>query len=140
MVCAAYCQGVFKTAKDPGPDSSYQFNSRNHRNFKKYEKSKIAKNLIEDISYWENHKFDSDADAEAFGDKIHLSDEHVKNEQWLEKPAKVLKSIKGSLLIIDEALSNSKKDDVKSRLVAAKVSLYLDEFTTHISNINDKIK
>lgn len=138
--CAGYCQGVFKRARNPGSSSSYEFTARNHRNFKKIENSKKASGVLSDMTYWQKHDFTSDDDVDSFGDKIQLAQEYLKYELWLEKPSKVLQSVEASLQIINESLSSTKRKEVKSRLVTAKVNRYLVVFRKHISSIESKLK
>lgn len=140
MLCAAYCQGVFKTAKNPGDEAVYKFTSRNHRDFKQYQKSKKAIAVIEDMDFWRKHDFSSDIDADNFGDKIQLADELLKNELWITKPSKVLNSVAGSLQTIDDALVGTRNKEVKSLLVKANATRYLNEFKKRIASIESKLK
>ena len=133
--CAAYCQGVFKTARDPGTAESYKYNSRNHRDFKTYRSSKKATEIIDDSSYWDTHDFTSDASVEAFGDRIQKAEELKKKEDWIQKPVKILDSVEGSLKIIDESLVGFRGKEVKSLLLQAKALRYIDEFETKLKSI-----
>jgi len=139
MLCAAYCQGVFKTARNPSDDSVYQFTSRNHRDFKRYEKSKTARGMIEDMGFWRTHDFTSDTSIDNFGDRIQLAEEHLRNELWINKPAKILISVNNSLKTIDDGLVGTRRQQVKSSLVQGKVTRYLGEFKKHIASIESKL-
>lgn len=138
-IAAGYCQGVFKTAKNPGDESVYKYTARNHREFKNYEKSKKAKAILEDINYWKKHDFTSDKSADELGDLIQKAEEYKKNELWITKPAKVLDSVNSSLLTIDDALVGTRSKEVKSLLEQANVTRYLSEFRKIISNIENKL-
>ncbi len=141
-LAAAYCQGVFKSAKDDSDeeDSTYKFSSRNHRTFKTYAKSQTAKDLIEDMGFWKTYDHTSNVDLGKFSDKIEYAEEIKKHESWIKQPKKVLNSIQSSLTTIDDALVGSKAPEVKAELESADVVDYFDAFKHLISKIEEKLK
>ena len=141
-LAAAYCQGVFKSAKDDSDedDSTYKFSSRNHRTFKTYAKSQTAKNLIEDIKFWKTYDHTSNVDLGKFSEKIEHAEEIKKHESWITKPKKVLDSIQSSLITIDDGLVGTKAAEVKAELDSADVGDYFDAFKHLISKIEEKLK
>lgn len=138
-IAAAYCQGVFKTAKKPDDEIVYKFNTRNHRTFKNYSKSKKAEELLENMEYWKDHDFTSDESVNKFGDLIQRAEEYKKNELWITKPRKMLDSISSSLEIIDIALVGTRNKEVRTELQKAKVMKRLDEFKKRINSIEKKM-
>lgn len=137
LQCAAYCQGVFSKTK-PGP-GDYKFTARNHRILKSALNKKSAKQVMDNYDL-SKHDYSSDADAKKFGDMLQQVEDKAKNENWLETPGKLLKSIENSLFTIDDALSTSDSKKVKQRLEQAKVKRSLKLFTETIDRIEQKMK
>ena len=135
--CAAYCQGVF--SKSSAGKSDYKYTSRNYRTLKTALGKKSAKSEIEKYDF-STHDFQSDASVKEYGDALQIDEEKAKNEDWLETPGKLLKSIEGSLFIIDNALSSSESKKVKKRLEQVKVDRSLKEFKKSIISIEAKLK
>ena len=135
--CAAYCQGVFSKSKISS--SGYKFTSRNYRNLKTAMGKKSAKAIITNYD-WKTHNFTSDDSSRRYGDTIQLAEEKAKNEDWLETPSKLLKSIHESMVTIDNALSSSESKKVKIKLKQAKVERYLNEFKKSLNSIETKLK
>jgi hypothetical protein len=135
--CAAYCQGVF--AKSKTGLSDYRYTSRNYRNLKTAltKKSGIFEMEKYDFS---THDFQSDVSSKKYGDTIQIIEEKAKNEDWLERPSKLLTSIEGSLFTIDSALSSSESKKVKTRLEQVKVERSLKQFKASIISIETKLK
>ena len=135
--CAAYCQGVF--SKYETGTSDYRYTTRNYRNLKTALSKKSAKNEMEKYDFL-THDFQSDTSSKKYGDTIQISEEKAKNEDWLERPSKLLTSIESSLFTIDSALSSSESKKVKMRLEQVKVERSLKQFKTSIISIETKLK
>jgi len=135
--CAAYCQGVF-TKSTPGK-SDYKYTSRNYRNLKTALSKKSAKTELEKYDF-SKHDFQSKASAKKYGDTLQIAEDKAKNEDWLETPGKLLKSIEGSLFTIDQALSSSESKKVAKRLEQVKLERSLKQFKKSLNSIELKFK